>query len=498
MSQADPPEDLCDAFDRLLDARFEGRELDPGAFENLGPEELGEIRQVSRVVDEVLADGEPPRLPVFAGYRILEEIGRGGMGTVYLAEQEGLSRRVAIKVLSPGLALSRRSRQRFLAEAKALARLQHEHVVAVHDIFVREDVLAYAMEWVEGRSLRQILAALRAEGLSPQEVRLEDLARILGVDPAQLEVKTPLQFWLRVGISIARALQTVHEAGIIHRDVKPGNILIRRNGKALLSDFGLARSGDSSLSQSKGFVGTPIYAPPEQLGEEGGEPSPVGDIYSLAVTLYEVATGRPPFRGRTTASVLMRISTGRAEPLRKAAPKMPRDLELVLEKAMDQDPARRYQEAAELADELERILHLEPVRARPPSLARRGRRWLGRNRRLVLGAGVGAVLVLGAFQAWRYREDARLRRARRAEALRHEAHMQLLEPAVRKATWLDLLRKKIDRPAFEQAQEGRRRALAAYTQALGLEDQPGLRVERAALDLVLHLPEFSGKAGGKE
>ncbi len=491
MSKADPPDQLCDAFDRLLDARFQGRDIDPKELGDLEPGQLKEIQEVSLIVDEVLAKGEPSQTPVFAGYCILKEIGRGGMGTVYLAEQEGLARRVAIKVLSPSLALSQRSRQRFLAEAKVLARLSHKHVVAVHDIFVQEGILAYAMEWVEGKSLRQILASLRAEGLSPQEVSLKDLARVLDVEEERLGVKTALQFWLRVGISIARALQAVHEAGIIHRDVKPENILIRRSGQALLSDFGLARSGDLSLSQSRGFVGTPIYAAPEQLREEGGDASPRADLYSLAVTLYEVAAGKPPFRGRTTAAVLMRISAGRAEPLRRVAPTLPNDLALVLEKAMDPDPALRYPSAGAFADDLERVLHLEPIQARRPNLLRRGRRWLGRNLRLALGAGAGALLVFAAFQGWRIRESARLDRVHRAKALRHEAHMQLLRPSVRKATWLDLLRKKIDRATFERAQELRRAALASYTEAMELDQNPTLKVERAALDLVLHLPQLS-------
>lgn len=505
-------ESLYDAFDEMLEARFHGREFDPSGLLAEQPSLSDEIEAASRLAQDVVAPSTVVMAPEIAGYRIVQEIGHGGMGTVYLAIQEKLDRRVAIKVLSPSLALSRRSRQRFLAEAQALARLTDDHIVEVHDIFDEGGVLAYAMEWVEGRSLRQLLQGLRHRGLSPQEIDLSDLARELVVDEGSLEANTPLQFWLQTGVTIARALQQVHQAGIVHRDVKPGNILIRKNGQALLADFGLARSGDSSMSMSTGFVGTPIYASPEQLradeqdldwdddkgsstqdDEEPGqwEVDHRSDIYALAVTLYEVLTGRPPFRGQTTAAVLLRITTGQAERLRSAAPGMPRDLEIVLEKAMDPDPALRYQSAGELADDLERVLNLEPIHARRLSWSHRVLRAAKRNRRTLLAAGIGASLVLVLATAWILREGRERQRPIQIAALRRQAHLELLRPEVRQATWLDLVRKEVDPEQFERAQEARRRAQALYQEALALEPASKLSVESSALDLILRLPDIA-------
>ncbi len=505
-------ESLYDAFDKLLEARFQGKDLDPAELLAEMPGQGDDIEAASQLVSEVTSPARVGVVPEIAGFRILHEIGHGGMGTVYLAEQEKLGRRVAIKVLAPSLALSRRSRRRFLAEAKALARLTDEHIVAVHDIFEEQGVLAYAMEWVEGKSLRQLLQALRHRGLSAESMSLQDLARELGVDLDQLEARTPLQFWLQTGIAIARALQKVHDIGIVHRDVKPGNVLIRKNGKALLADFGLARTGDSTMSLSSGFVGTPIYAPPEQLRADEeelvGDESASGetrdqegvsdrgvdhraDIYALAVTLYEVLTGKPPFRGQTTAAVLLRISTGRAERLRSVAPGMPRDLEVVLEKAMDPDPDLRYPDAASMADDLERILDLKPIHARRLSLPRRVTRLARRNQRSLWAAGVGAALVLAVGAAWVAKKNSDRERPIQVTALKHRAHLELLRPEVRQATWLDLVRGEISQTEFTRAQARRRKALNLYAEAMALDLSPKLAAEHAALQLVLRLPELA-------
>ncbi len=518
MSRDDSDEPLYDAFDRILEARFQGKDLDATELRAQMPDRLAEIDTASRLADELTAPWGTETKPVLAGYRILQEIGRGGMGTVYLAEQEKLGRRVAIKVLAPSLALSARSRQRFLAEAKALARLTDEHIVAVHDVFEQDGVLAYAMEWVEGESLQQLLHGLRRRDLRARSIA--ELARELGVDEATLDARTPLQFWLQTGIAIARALHKVHELGIVHRDVKPGNVLIRRNGQALLADFGLARSEDALASHSTGFVGTPIYAPPEQLraderaqpgddsrneirSKAGSEPGAGSkgptvdhrvDIYALAVTLYEVIAGKPPFRGATTAAVLQRIATGHAQPLRSAAPGLPRDLDVVLAKAMDPDPDQRYQDAAAMADDLERVLLLQPIEARRPSLVRRSVRLFRRHRAGLVAAGLGAGVVLLLGTIWMRRETWKRQRPARVAALRHRAYLQLLRSAVRRATWLDLVRGEVDQAAFERAQAGRRAALASYAAALSLESSRRLVTEHAALELVVHLPEIV-KAG---
>ena len=277
------------------------------------------IEEAYRMAMEVLG----PRIvtrPVVQDYEIVRELGRGSMGQVYLARQIDLDRLVALKVLPQGAALSQRSRQRFVEEARALAKLQHDNIVKVHEVIEEGDVLAYAMEWVDGLTLRQVLDQLR-------DSATDDLAEILGGDPAAVSSfggESPMKCFVRLGVTIGHALHTVHEAGMVHRDVKPSNILIRRDGTPLLADFGLARGSDSDLTRTGTFVGTPIYAPFEQLQPvEGFEVDRRADVYALCVTLYEATSGVAPFQSNSTADMLARIEAGAIPRLRKAAPQAP-------------------------------------------------------------------------------------------------------------------------------------------------------------------------------
>ena len=294
------------------------------------------------------------------------------MGTVYLARQESLGGRpVALKVLPASMGLSHRARERFVNEARAIGRLHHPNIVAVYDVVQEGGVCAYAMEWIDGTSL----AAWIGER-SDETVRHGGTATQGGEEGTrpQSEAASHIPFVCRTGMAIARALAAVHAAGLLHRDIKPSNILLRRDPGApgpLLADFGLVRETDSSLHTQDGqFAGTVAYAPPEQLRGETAAIDVRSDIYALGVTLYHALALRLPFEQRAVAAMIRKIETGQAAGLRKLNPRVPRDLETITAKAMDADPARRYQTADELANDLERLLSFQPIRPRPSALHR--------------------------------------------------------------------------------------------------------------------------------
>ncbi len=347
-------------------------------------------------------------LPRVRGFTLLGEIGRGGMGAVYLARQETLGgRRVALKVLPAATGLSARARERFLVEARAIANLRHPHVVTVHDVVAGTDVLAYAMEWVDGGSLGQLIEFLMARrrdgergdsssvGPSMSEVR-----EFLG-EEGPADASQPILV-CRVGIAVARALAALHRAGLVHRDVKPSNVLLRKDGTPLLSDFGLVHDSAGALTQSGQFVGTLDYASPEQLGGDPGSLDARSDVYALGVTLFHALTLHLPFddlRGRrpratTPTGMLRRMQSGRAVLLRAWNSRLPRDLETILSKATDLDPSRRYSTADELGDELERLLALQPIRARRAGWVSRSAKLLSRNRAAALGIASGSIVSL--------------------------------------------------------------------------------------------------------
>lgn len=374
MADAEPlnsPDDvlLDEIFDRALEQIEEGLTVEIDDLIGRRRELRSQAERMLRLAREV-AVIRPGPLPVLAGYEILSELGRGGMGTVYLARQERLGgRHVALKVLPHSATISSRSRERFLNEARAIAKLRHPNIVAIHDVVEDGQTLAYAMERIEGASLAEVL-----DGDRP--------------DPG----------WVcRLGVSIGRALGAVHASGLLHRDVKPSNILLRADGTPLLADFGLVRDADTAGPTEAGhFIGTAAYAAPEQLRGESEAVDARSDIYGLGATLYHALAGRVPFRGRSTAEILRRAEEGIVEPLRRVNRRLPRDLQTIIAKAIDPNPARRYQRAEDLADDLERLLQFRPIRARPTGLVRRTTKLIRRNRGAVTGAVIGGVIVLAA------------------------------------------------------------------------------------------------------
>jgi tetratricopeptide (TPR) repeat protein len=461
---------LAEIFDQLLEEILDGRTPDLDALAKDRPDLRPRIDQAFALACSVAGRREPSK-PVLGGYEIVRELGHGGMGTVYLARHQTLDREVAIKILPHSLAMSPRAKQRFLAEAQALARIRHENVVHLHRIVDHADMLAFEMEYVDGPSLQQLLLQLKQQ----KQPTLADLHRILGSEAAARGARSLVEFFVRTGIAIARALEAVHERGLIHRDIKPSNILLRKDGRPVLADFGLARRGNLAITQSHAFAGTPLYAAPERLraGDEAIDAR--ADIYSLGVTLYEAITLSPPYHGRSTGEVLRKMERGKLPPLRARIRFVSGDLQTVLEKAMETDPADRYAKAGALADDLERLLSLQPVLARPAGLLRRLGKAARRSRRLLAAAAAGAAAV--ALLAWPVvthaaeRADARTRASQAADA----ARLHILSPACQPGA------RGSSPPVADQVAE-LGSALQGYDTAIAAApDQIALRQERAVV-----------------
>lgn len=306
---------------------------------------------------------------VFGNYEVLEQIGQGGMGAVYRAHQRGLGRVVALKLMLAGSRATEAEIKRFHSEAKAAATLKHPNVVAIHEVGEHHGQQYFSMDYVEGRSLAEVirrtpLPAARA-------------ARYVKV--------------------IAEAIHYAHERGILHRDLKPHNVLIDAQDEPRITDFGLARQieVESDLTISGAVLGTPSYMPPEQAAGKRREIGRASDVYSLGAILYDLLTGRPPFRADTPLDTLRQVIDTEPAAPRLLNPKVPRDLETICLKCLAKTPAQRYASAQELVDDLGRFLRQEPIQARPVSNVGRLWRWAQRQPALAGLAGtVGVMFVL--------------------------------------------------------------------------------------------------------
>ena len=347
-----------------------------------------------------IVDVEDESLPFekLGEFRLERLLGSGGMGDVYLATQESLGREVALKIMQARLRQTDKARQRFRREAQTVGRLRHPNIAALYESGVAEQVEYLALEYVPGPGIDELLVATEGHRLTvPEAVR-----------------------WCR---DVGRALICAHEGGIVHRDVKPSNIRLAADGRAMLLDFGLARDQDlEALSRTQNFRGTPYYASPEQVERGPEEVGPASDVYSLGVTLYECVTGCLPFQGKTSARVFQQILAHEPPPARRLNPAVGRDLEAVIATAMEKAPARRYATAEAFTDDLEALLEGRPVRARPLSALRRLVRWAERRPAAAAAAVLAILLFVGgpltfAIQERRVRREVQYERnaARRAQ-----------------------------------------------------------------------------------
>ncbi|MCY3018448.1 MAG: protein kinase [Planctomycetota bacterium] len=310
----------------------------------------------------------PPRQ--FARYEIIKEIGRGAFGIVYRARDPQLGRDVALKVLIAGAEAGESLIKRFHAEAQAAAKLRHPNIVPIHDVGIHDGKHYFTAEFIEGATLEKLL-----------------------------KERLPTTQIVRLMTEIASAIQHAQEHGIVHRDIKPGNVLIDASGRAMVTDFGLARNVEiaSSLTRSDDVVGTPAYMSPEQAAGRTAEVEERSDVYALGVLLYEMLTGRPPFQSNSLVALLRAVIEDEPEPPRKLNPKADRDLETICLKCLEKEKARRYRTAAALVEDLKRFTEGEPLAACPPSFTYRWRKRLWKHRAWTLGLTAAAVALIVAL-----------------------------------------------------------------------------------------------------
>ena len=344
---------------------------------------------------------DAPPLPVHARlgrYDLLEQLGRGGMGVVWKAWDSELRRIVCVKLIRAEEAGGPDALERFLREARIAARLRHPHILSVHDVGEAEGRHYLTMDLVEGKSFAQLLDRARDDkraGRSRAHADLRDEVRILA--------------------DVAEAVGYAHQNGVVHRDMKPGNVLIDREGHAYVIDFGLAKEahiGEETKEQLRTLtvtgtaIGTPAYMSPEQAGGQTAEIGPQSDVWALGVMLYEILTGSLPYEAEDMRGLIFAVLLDEPSPPRKRNAHVPAELEAVCLKAMEKERQRRYRTAAEFAEELRRWLRGDPVEARSHGSIYRALRWAARRKRVVLPA-IAAALTIAALGVWGWRTHRR-------------------------------------------------------------------------------------------
>jgi serine/threonine protein kinase/WD40 repeat protein/Tfp pilus assembly protein PilF len=509
------------------------------------PELASQIREVFpalELIEEIGAAPEPTtgpnRLPrcdttaiprQLGEYRILREIGRGGMGGVYEAVQESLGRHVALKVLPPQMQVNALYLERFRREAQAAARLHHTNIVPVFGVGEQDGVCYYAMQYIRGQTVEAVLQELRrfrsdapptptvpgamsavAEGLLTGQYQLNlpvpetpeggkpsgpnSLAvRASGDSSTPSSHSTRAQYFrnvAEVGVQVAEALGYAHGQGVVHRDIKPSNLMLDLAGTVWVADFGLAKAEDSADLTSPGdILGTLRYMAPEQLG---GTADARSDVYSLGITLYELVTLTPAFDDPVKARLIDRIRQQEPSLPHLIEPQLPRDLETIILKATAKEPGRRYVSAPALAEDLRRFLADRPIRARRASWLEHGWRWCRRNRLvagllafilvLLVGTVLGSVFAAFSFQVQKDQAQASAVRAGEKEA---EAREQLWRSKLAQARAQSLAR----RPGQRVEALATLREALAVARETGLTDKDRLAFRNVAIGC-LTLPDL--------
>lgn len=332
----------------------------------------------------------PPTIRCFGDYELLGEIASGGMGVVYFARQISLNRNVALKMIRSGALATPAEVQRFRTEAEAAANLDPPSIVPIYEVGEQEGQHYFSMKLVEGGNLAERISNFKCE------ISKREAARLIA--------------------TLARAVHHAHQRGVLHRDLKPTNVLLDEQGAPHLTDFGLAKLAHDrgDLTQTIAILGTPHYMSPEQAAGRARELTTATDIYSLGAILYELLTGRPPFHGESALEVLPQAQARAPEPPRKLNPSVDRDLETICLMCLEKQPRRRYDTAATLAEDLDHWLAGEPIQARPVSPPERVLKWARRNPALASLIVVAHLLflsgIIGVLWQWR-RAEAEATRA---------------------------------------------------------------------------------------
>lgn len=400
----------------------------------------------------------PPHWPILGDFELRKEIGRGGMGTVYEAFQKSLDRVVALKVLAQQISSSPAAVQRFRREANAAAKLNHPHIIPIFAQGEQHGVHYYAMEFVDGPSLNHVIAGLRAgAGMTTEESETAETVALDRSGSASTSGTGGSSVVLTPGMgsgpvtgsraasaavthshqmidhfrmvahhvaNVADALAYAHERGVIHRDIKPHNLILGADGRIRVSDFGLARLAEQpGVTLTGEVIGSPLYMSPEQIVDGPGNIDHRTDVYSLGATLYEWLTLTPPYPGETRERIIRMLLTSEAPPPRSLNGAVPVDLETICEKALERDRARRYQSAADLRDDLRRFLSGRRIHARRAGIMIRARRFVGRHQLTSLAAAVAVMLGTLSVALFRSRQAVKTQAAELSEARVQTAQM---------------------------------------------------------------------------
>jgi tetratricopeptide (TPR) repeat protein len=453
--------ELVEEFTNRLQA---GEAPDPEAFAAAHPAHADRLRQLLPALHVLAALSGPAgseRSPMTEGgleagpatlgdFRLLREVGRGGMGVVYEAEQLSLGRRVALKVLPFAATMDPRHLQRFHNEARAAACLHHTNIVPVFGVGREQGVHFYAMQLIEGQTLAAVIAELR-RGQGKKALPPEDAAtspHVPGAAAASTVARAGLttagairsaEFFravARLGVQAAEALDYAHQMGVVHRDIKPGNLMVDGRGDVWVTDFGLAQlqQGEASLTLTGDLIGTLRYMSPEQALAKRVPIDHRTDVYSLGATVYELLTLRPVFCGDDRQELLRQIAFEEPIRPRKLNRSIPAELETIVLKALEKRPQDRYATAQELADDLRRWLEDRPIQARRPSLVVRARKWARRHKAAVWAAAavlLVTVMVVGGAGLWQLQQ--RFAAGRQAEVALDDSYRLQKEGKCREA-----------------------------------------------------------------
>ncbi|MBN1459360.1 MAG: serine/threonine protein kinase [Armatimonadetes bacterium] len=378
--------EIDDLVGGYIDRINSGEQLDPQLILAENPR-LGDeiVKQLRAFLDIEAESAKATPLGTLGDYTLRRQIGRGGMGVVYEAWENSMDRPVALKVLPSGIAADDRAFNRFMREARTAGKLSHPNIVPVFGVGIKERTPYFAMEFIEGETLAQLLARIQE---------------------ADDDAKTPFgkkdeqQFYLNLASAFADVsdgLQHAHSRGVIHRDIKPSNLILDGDGRLRILDFGLARlEGQETLTISGDLVGTPLYMSPEQARQKKIPVDHRTDVYSLGATMYEMLCGRPPFRGKNHQDTLSQIIERDPVEARRLNARIPQDLETIVMKCLRKDPVDRYGSAEALAQDLRRFVRGEAVEARPQGRWEKVRRRIARHRRLIVTRTLIVLLLLAS------------------------------------------------------------------------------------------------------